>query len=233
MLLCSFLYIARGTKHLAVLLYRFTTLRPRDDKWSMDTFGVDQTYVLSPKRKVKPKKDGKDCVDTILSTGFLNPILRDIANPPSADKEFIKSGLRMFREGDRVINLKNTAEVLNGEVGHVKKISMGDVSTVVVAFDDGVEVEYTLDRLKELDLAYAITVHKAQGCEYDSVIYPTSSTHGPMLQRNLLYTAVTRAKKSAVIIGSKESLKEAIKTVRSKTKKDLLAARIVRYVAGR
>lgn len=199
-------------------------------KWSMDEFGVDQTYVLSPKRKMKPKKDGKDCIDTVLSTMYLNPILRDIANPAAPGKEFLKSGQRLFREGDRVVNLKNSAEVLNGEIGHIKKIMKEDIPVVVVDFDDGVEVEYTPDRLKELDWAYAITVHKSQGCEYDSVIYPTSMTHGAMLQRNLLYTAVTRAKKSAVIIGDKESLKKSIATVKSKVKKDLLSARIQKYV---
>lgn len=198
-------------------------------QWSMDTFGVEQTYVLSPKRKVKPKKDGKDCVDTMLSTMYLNPILRDIANPPSPEKDFFKSGQRIFREGDRVVNLKNTPEVLNGEIGHIKKIEKDDVPVITVDFGDGVEVEYTPDRLKELDWAYAITVHKAQGCEYDSVIYPTSLTHGPMLQRNLLYTAVTRAKKSAVLLGSKTSLNKSIVTVKSKVKKDLLAARIQKY----
>lgn len=201
-------------------------------KWSMGEYGVDQTYVLSPKRKMKPKKDGKDCVETILSTMYLNPILRDIANPAEPGKEFLKSGQRLFREGDRVVNLKNSAEVLNGEIGHIKKIEKSDVPIVVVDFGDGVEVEYTPDRLKELDWAYAITVHKSQGCEYDSVIYPTSMTHGAMLQRNLLYTAVTRAKKSAVIIGNKESLKKSITTVRSKVKKDLLSARIQKYVGA-
>lgn len=199
-------------------------------KWSMSEFGVDQTYVLSPKRKMKPKKDGKDCVDTILSTTYLNPILRDIANPPASGKEFLKSGQRLFREGDRVVNLKNSPDVLNGEIGYIKKIIKADVPLIVVDFGDSVEVEYTLDRLKEIDWAYALSVHKSQGCEYDSIIYPTSSTHGAMLQRNLLYTAVTRAKKSAVIIGNRESLKKSIITVKSKVKKDLLSARIQKYV---
>lgn len=66
---------------------------------------------------------------------------------------------------------------------------------------DGIEVEYTPDRLKQLDLAYAVTVHKSQGCEYDSVIYPTSLVQGMMLQRNLLYTAVTRAKRNVLMFG--------------------------------
>lgn len=196
--------------------------------WSCKTYGEAQTYVLTPKRKAKPKKDGKDCVDTMLSANYLNPILRDIANPPSADKQFVKTGSRILREGDRVINLKNTPEVLNGEVGYIEKIEKSDVVLVTVDYD-GVKVEYSPDRLKELDLAYAVTVHKVQGCEYASVIYPTSLTHGAMMQRNLLYTAVTRAKKSVVILGSKSSLAKTIKTVRGKVKQDLLSARIQVY----
>lgn len=196
--------------------------------WSVKTFGADQTYVLTPKRKMKPKKDGQDCVETMLSAAYLNPILRDIANPPSEDKDFLKTGQKITRVGDRVINLKNTTEVLNGEVGIVESVENGEVPLVTVNFD-GVKVEYPPDRMKELELAYAITVHKSQGMEYDSVIYPTSMTHGGMLQRNLLYTAVTRAKKNAVLIGSKSSLNKTIQTVKSKTKRDLLSARIQKY----
>lgn len=197
-------------------------------KWSCDTFGEAQTYVLTPKRKAKPKKDGQDCIETLLSANHLNPLLRDIVNPPAADKNYFKTGARTFREGDRVINLKNTVEVLNGEIGYIDKIDKTDVVMVTVNYD-GVLVEYSPDRLKELDLAYAVTVHKVQGCEYASVIYPTSSTHGSMMQRNLLYTAVTRAKKSVVIIGSKSSLEKTIQTVKSKVKQDLLSARIQVY----
>lgn len=197
-------------------------------RWSCDTYGEAQTFVLTPKRKMKPSKDGHDCVDTMLSANYLNPLLRDIVNPASAEKNFCKVGSRTFREGDRVINLKNTAEVLNGEIGYIEKITKEDVTMVTVNYD-GVQVEYPPDRLRELDLAYAVTVHKSQGCEYASVIYPTSMTHGPLMQRNLLYTAVTRAKKSVVIIGSRQSLIKTIKVVKSKTRQDLLSARIQVY----
>ena len=197
-------------------------------RWSCDTFGENQTYVLTPKRKTKPKKDGKECVETLLSANHLNPLLRDIANPPSADKQFFKTGTRIFREGDRVVNLKKTAEVLNGEGGYVEKIEKSDVVLVTVNYD-GVKVEYSPDRLRELDLAYALTVHKVQGCEYASVIYPTSVTHGAMMQRNLLYTAVTRAKKSVVILGSTSSLEKTIQTVKSTVKPDLPSAPIQVY----
>lgn len=199
--------------------------------WSMKHFGLEQTYVLAPQRKAVIK-DKQTTPETLLSTQSLNPILRDIANPPAADKAFYKSGSRVFRVGDRVMNRKNTLEVLNGEIGYIKKIETIDVPVITVDYD-GIEVEYTPDRLKQLDLAYAVTVHKSQGCEYDSVIYPTSLVQGMMLQRNLLYTAVTRAKRNVLILGSKESIDKAIQTKGSKSKRDLLAARIIRTVQNR
>ena len=197
--------------------------------WSVGKYGEHGTYVLTPKRRNKTKAGGEDDVETMLSTAYMNPILRDIVNPPSSLKMTFKSGPKVFREGDRVVNLKNTDEVLNGEIGYIKKIEKSTAPTLTVEFEDGSEVTYTPDRLKEIDWAYALTVHKSQGCEYDSVIYPTSMTHGIMLQRNLLYTAVTRAKKSVAIIGSEQSLKAAISTVKDRAKKDLLVARVQKY----
>lgn len=195
--------------------------------WSIGEFGLEQTYVLTPKRKAK----AGESVDTLLSSAYLNPILRDIANPQSADKDFVKIGSRLYRMGDRVINLKNSNETMNGEIGHIVKIDKGDVTTVTIKYSNN-EVEYTTDRLNEVDLAYAITVHKSQGNEYDSVIYPSSKTHGPMLQRNLLYTAVTRAKKSAVVIGSRDALKCSILTVKTKNRKDFLANRVNKLICS-
>lgn len=125
------------------------------------------------------------------------------------------------------MNMKNAEDVMNGDIGIITKIETGDVTSIFIDFD-GTEVEFTPDRLKYLELAYAITVHKSQGCEYDSVIYPSCMTQEVMLQKNLLYTAVTRAKKSVLIIGSKISVNKAITTVGAKAKRDLLAARIAR-----
>ena len=194
--------------------------------WSIEKYGLDQTYILAPMRKCE-MKDGKVTPRTLLSTSSLNPILRDIANPASAGKAFFKAGSRTFRVGDRVMNMKNAEDVMNGDIGIITRIETGDVSSIFIDFD-GAEVEFTPDRLKHLELAYAITVHKSQGCEYDSVIYPSSMTQEVMLQKNLLYTAVTRAKKSVLIIGSKTSVNKAITTVGAKAKRDLLAARIAR-----
>lgn len=194
---------------------------------SIRTYGLSQTYVLAPQRKVK-MENGAISRKTLLATAALNPILRDIANPPAANKTFCKHAGKIYRVGDRVINLKNTEEVMNGEIGIIVKIETASVSIITVDFD-GVLVEYTPDRFGELDLAYAITVHKSQGCEYASVLYPSCMTQGAMLQRNLLYTAVTRAKKNVLIIGSVESIDKAVETVGGNTKRDLLGPRLVRY----
>ncbi len=193
---------------------------------SCKTYGLAQTFVLAPQRKSEVK-NGETTIKTLLSTSSMNPILRDIVNPPAAGKAFFKTGSRIFRVGDRVINLKNTSEVMNGEIGYIQSIDKQDVPVITVNFL-GNEVEYTPDMLKHLDLAYCITVHKAQGAEYESVIYPSSMTQDIMLQRNLLYTAVTRAKKNVLIIGNRYSIDKCIRTVKNKTKRDLLAARIVR-----
>lgn len=195
---------------------------------SVAVYGLAQTYVLAPQRKSEVK-DGVVSTRTLLSTSSLNPILRDIINPAAPGKAYCKSGSHIFRVGDRVINLKNTQAVLNGEIGIIKRIETAEVTSIVVDFSGG-EVEYTPDTFKQLELAYSITIHKSQGCEYDSVIIPSSMTQECMLQRNLLYTAVTRAKKSVSIIGSREALNKSVLTVKSKTKRGLLAARIARSI---
>ena len=192
---------------------------------SIQKYGLNQSYVLAPRRKAK-KENGKITADTLLSTAALNPVLRDVANPYKQGMVHYDRGGRSFRVGDRVINLKNTDAVMNGEIGLITDILFDDVPTVVVSFD-GKKVEFTPDKLNALELAYAITVHKSQGCEFASVIYPTSMTQSVMLQRNLLYTAVTRAKKNVLIIGNKHSIDVAVTTVKKDEKRSLLMERIV------
>lgn len=191
---------------------------------SIKTYGLDQTYVLAPQRRCETK-DGKITTKTLLSTAALNPLLRDIANPSTDGKTHRKYNGKAYRIGDRVINLKNDEDVMNGDIGYIKDLIAGDTPAIIVDFD-GNEIEFGSDRFKNLDWAYAITVHKSQGSEYDSVIYPSCMTQAVMLRRNLLYTAVTRAKKSVTLIGSRNSINKAISTVGAKQKRDLLAARI-------
>jgi len=113
--------------------------------------------------------------------------------------------------GDRVLQLRNNydKEVYNGDLGRIAGIDAAE-QAVVVQMDDR-EVPYDFSDLDELTLAYAMTVHKSQGSEYPCVILPMHTTHYPMLQRNLLYTAITRAKKLLVMVGTKKAIVIATK----------------------
>lgn len=118
-----------------------------------------------------------------------------------------------FRQGDRVMQLRNNydKEVFNGDLGYVENVDMED-RTLCVNFD-GRLVEYDVSELDELTLAYATTIHKSQGSEYPIVVMPVLMTHYVMLQRNLIYTGITRAKKICVLIGTKKALAFAIRNI--------------------
>jgi len=141
----------------------------------------------------------------------LNASLQAALNPPRSGATELLRGGRIFRVGDRVLQLRNDydKEVYNGDLGQITKIDAAE-QAVVVQMDDR-EVPYDFSDLDELTLAYAMTVHKSQGSEYLCVILPMHTTHYPMLQRNLLYTAITRAKKLLVVVGTKKAIAIATK----------------------
>jgi len=148
-----------------------------------------------------------------LGATALNRILQDAITPGQPE---LRSGGRVFRVGDRVMQVRNNydRDVFNGDVGEVMRVAGGagetsDEQQAVVRFDER-EVSYTADDLDELTLAYAATVHKSQGSEYPVVIAPVHTQHYVMLQRSLLYTAVTRGKKLVVLIGSRKALRIAV-----------------------
>ncbi|RAL20409.1 ATP-dependent RecD-like DNA helicase [Lujinxingia litoralis] len=135
-------------------------------------------------------------------------------------------GHRRFCEGDRVMQTRNNyeAEVFNGDVGQVVALH-AEENTLTVRFDER-EVSYDRANLDELVLAYAITVHKSQGSEYRAVVLPMSTQHYVMLQRNLLYTAVTRARELVVVVGSEEAVRLALKNDRASERYTQLARRL-------
>ena len=171
--------------------------------------------VLTPSRKGE------------LGVENLNKILQQYINPPATGKREKQWGEVIFRENDKVMQIKNDYQmewkivtkkgltikegsgVFNGDCGIIREINEF-AGTVTVEFDEGKLVEYTGATLEELELAYAITIHKSQGSEYPAVIIPLLNAPRPLLNRNLLYTAVTRARKCVTIVGSENSVNEMI-----------------------
>lgn len=143
----------------------------------------------------------------VVGSANLNLVLQEALNPT---KEGLSRGGYSFRKGDRVMQIRNNydKEVFNGDLGYIESVNMED-RTLMVNFDDRL-VEYEVSELDELSLAYATTIHKAQGSEYPIVVMPVLMKHYVMLQRNLIYTGITRAKKICVLIGSTKALAYAI-----------------------
>ena len=158
-----------------------------------------------------------------LGAGNLNQLLQEAL---TAGADEIRRGSRLFRCGDRVMQTRNNydKEVFNGDVGRIERHD-AEADTVVVRFDDR-EVLYEDDDLDELTLAYAATVHKSQGSEYAAVVIPVHTQHYVMLQRNLLYTAVTRGKRLVVLVGSRKALGIAVRNGEVATRATHLAARL-------
>lgn len=148
-----------------------------------------------------------------LGTANLNKVIQEKANPPRHDKMQLTIGERIFREGDRVIHRRNNYDlnVFNGDIGKIITLNNEDLTCTVSFYPDNREVEYQKEDMMELDLAYAITIHKSQGSEFKNVIIPVLTQHFKMLYRNLIYTGLTRAKSLAVIVGTRKALSMAIR----------------------
>jgi exodeoxyribonuclease V alpha subunit len=148
-----------------------------------------------------------------LGTLSLNRMIQESANPPQKGKSQLQVGERIFRVGDRVIHRRNNYElgVFNGDIGVIKEIDNEELTCAVSFFPDGRTVDYKRDDIPELDLAYAITIHKSQGSEFGAVIIPVLTQHFKMLFRNLIYTGLTRAKNLAVFVGTRKALAMAVK----------------------
>lgn len=155
----------------------------------------------------------------------LNRRLQAALNPAAYGKSELKSGAVVFREGDKVMQIKNNygKNVFNGDIGFISAISEGEM---IVSFGEEQDVEYAKNELGELQLAYAMSVHKSQGSEYPVIVLPLVPGHRIMLQRNLLYTAVTRAKERVILLGSLPALQTAVENDRTKRRFTLLAERL-------
>jgi exodeoxyribonuclease V alpha subunit len=163
-----------------------------------------------------------------LGASNLNRLLQETL---TAGAEELQLGGRAFRIGDRVMQLRNNydKDVFNGDLGQVVRIS-SEAGELAVRFDER-EVLYESDELDELTLAYAATVHKSQGSEYPAVVIPVHTQHFVMLQRSLLYTAVTRGKKLVVLVGTAKALRIAIRNAEVALRCTRLAQRLARACA--
>lgn len=174
----------------------------------------DAIQVLSPMKK------------TYLGTWNLNRVLQDVLNPFEKGKKQMKRGERIFREGDKVMQMKNNYDVpwkmqngevglgvFNGDTGVISDIDIKD-EIIEVELYDGRMVKYEANRFEELELAYAITVHKSQGSEFDAVIMPVFSGPPTLMYRNLLYTAITRAKTLVILVGNENCIQYMVENDR-------------------
>jgi exodeoxyribonuclease V alpha subunit len=161
-----------------------------------------------------------------LGTLNLNSALQNISNPESPSKRQLKIGEKILRVGDRVIQTRNNYDlgVFNGDIGKISQVDLEEMTCEVVF--QGVEerrVIFEKDDLTELTLAYAITIHKSQGSEFQAVIIPVLGQHFNMLFRNLIYTGLTRAKKLAIFVGNRKALAMAIGQIDNRERQTALA----------
>lgn len=165
-----------------------------------------------------------------VGTRHLNQVLQQLINPPGSHKAEITRGGMTLRVGDRILQQKNdyNREVFNGDLGIVSAIDTEELE-VTAQFGDR-QVTYDYADLDEITLAFATTIHKAQGSEYPVVVLPVFMQHYIMLSRNLLYTGVTRARKLVVLVGSQKAIGLAVRQVKDQARYTLLAHRLQRTV---
>ncbi len=188
-------------------------------------FGIaaDDVQVLCPMRKME------------IGCNALNLKLQEAINPCGEPRQEFRNGDVIFRQRDRVMQCRNDyqKDVFNGDIGKVVGFidaTDEDDARMIVNFD-GREVAYEADEAGDLQLAYATTIHKSQGSEYPAVIVPVSTSNAVMLQRNLIYTAITRAKKLLLLVGTPKALAMAVKHNPSVNRRSFLAARLKEALA--
>lgn len=216
------LALSRKTHPWSSLYYGLTALdvvRKLHGEWIPKYLPGAEIQVLTP------------MVRGTLGATNLNTILQQHANPPDAAKAELAIGERVFRVGDRVIHRRNNYElnVFNGDIGRITKIDNTDLRCEVTFFPDQRRVEYNRDQIVELELAYAITIHKSQGSEFDAVVIPVLSQHYRMLYRNLIYTGLTRGKRLVVLVGSRQALAMAVRNQETLRRQTALAVLIQQF----
>ncbi len=161
----------------------------------------------------------------------LNQLLQDLFNPKDSKKIELTYGDVIYREGDKVLQLQNNPDnnVFNGDIGYIRKINpkTGRNKDLILIDFEGVKVEYNKEELNQIKHAYAITIHKSQGSEFSHVILPITRNYYKMLYNKLIYTGVSRAKKSLVIIGEAKSFMMAVQNDYASQRKTMLKEKLV------
>ena len=182
-------------------------------------YGLENVQILSPFRK-----------RGAVASNALNETIRDLVNPASKRKMELKCGSRVFRVGDRIMQTANRNGVSNGDVGLITgMVKVDDEVFVDIRLLDGRELRYSKDMMEDVEFSYCLTIHKSQGQEYPVIIVPLLKEHYIMLRRNLLYTAVTRAKAKVILIGQRQAVYIAIHKCDVGQRNTVLADRIVAY----
>lgn len=168
---------------------------------------------------------------TVNGIDLLNTSLQEVFNPKSKSKKEIIINSVLFREKDKVIQLTNMPDenVFNGDIGYIESIENGTKKEIVIDFDGNL-VRYTSANFNKFKHAYAISIHKSQGSEFDTVVLPIVKGYGKMLYRKLVYTAVTRCKKKLYLIGEIDALELAIKNNNTDIRQTSLKARIIENI---
>lgn len=185
---------------------------------------IPEEYGIDPKdiQVVTPQNDGP------LGAKLLNVEIQERVNPDAPE---IRRGMKRFRLGDRVMQTSNSSErnVYNGETGWISALNEEE-KWLEVTFSDGKKLRYTRDRLGELNLAYAMTVHKLQGSETDYMVMILSMAHRQLLYRNLLYTGISRARKLCVLIGEKRAVEAALENTSPSVRNSMFKERLQKRI---
>lgn len=182
--------------------------------------GIDHVALLSPYRQ-----------KTETGVNALNEQIQEAVNPGREAVTEAASGKRKFRSGDKVMQVKNRDDVSNGDIGYIQGITkQGNDTEIQIDFGDGRLKDFDAGEMELLDLGYATTIHKSQGSEYQTVIINIQKAHYIMLNRPLIYTAVTRGKKKVILVGEKRALYMAVKRTETEKRGTNLAARIREYM---
>lgn len=200
-------------------------------RYGMDVIGMTKKLYIDTIKKYKSIEDIQILIPMKISdlgTIRVNEIIQEAVNPAAKDKNQIVLKEKLFREGDKVIHTVNNydIEVFNGDIGWIDYIDETG-GTAEIKYGDRV-VKYKKIDLMELELAYAITIHKSQGSEFDCAILPVMNQYSRMLYRNLVYTGLTRAKKLAIFVGHRFAFERAIDNVDPRTRQTSLKELLIK-----